>query len=197
MSLPETEIPGPESPLPEPELRPYDVMVKRIVSLRGGLIESKQHEKGQILQFIHLSAKDFLLRDSLRFLGVASRGNPIGQGYYQLSIICANYMRLAKVNNLNEPGAEAIKAQLPFMDYAARYWFLHAEKAESLGVPPDYLLRFSQHCPKLLERWARVYAILDRYNDSGRRPDGSSTMLHIASSSNVGQPTLGLGQNQH
>jgi hypothetical protein len=188
MCLPDTEILAPEFSLKELGLPTHDMMVRRIVSLSGGLIES-QH---QILQFIHQSVNDFLSREGLGFLDVASCGNPIGQGHHQLSIICANYIRLAEVNNSNELSAKAIKAQLPFVDYATRSWFLHAEKAETLGIPQDYLLRFTQHCPKLLERWVRVYIILDGYPSSERRPDRASTTLHIASSSNLLSVVKGL-----
>jgi hypothetical protein len=52
MSLPKTEL-GLESSLAEPELRSNDMMVKRISSLSGGLIECKQHQSDQIVQFIH------------------------------------------------------------------------------------------------------------------------------------------------
>jgi hypothetical protein len=184
MRLPDTEICPPESPLAGLELPTHDAMVRQIISLSGGLIESKQHRRGQILQFIHQTVNDFLLRDGLGFLDMETRCNPIGQGHRKLSIICANYIRLAEVNDWNKPDAEAIKAQLPFVDYAARYWFLHAEKAETLGIPHDYLLRLSDHCPKIFELWAKVYRILKRYYYFGPRLDGASTMLHIASRSN-------------
>ena len=188
MSLPETEILGPESSLAEPELRPYDVIVRRIVSLSGGLIESKQHEEDQIVQFIHQSVNDFFLRDGLRFFDKTS-GDPIGQGHHQLSLICANYVRIADSNN---PDAESVKTKLPFMDYVARSWFLHAENAETRGVPQDYLLRYSQYYPSMLDHWVRFYRILDYYNFSGRRPEKSSTMLHIASGAGLLSVVEGL-----
>ncbi|KAG9228857.1 hypothetical protein BJ875DRAFT_219133, partial [Amylocarpus encephaloides] len=184
MSLRETEIPGPESSLAEPELRSYDVMVRRIVSLSGGLIESKQHGKDQIVQFIHQSVNDFLLRDGLRFFDKTSI-DLIGQGHHQLSLICANYMRITEMDSSNESDAKPVKTKLPFMDYVVRSWFLHAEKAETQEVPQDYLLRYGQYCPSMLGRWVKFYRVLDHYNDSGRRPEKSSTMLHIASSANL------------
>ncbi|KAH6664150.1 hypothetical protein B0J14DRAFT_661457 [Halenospora varia] len=98
MSLPETEILGPKSSLAQPKLRPYDEMVRRIVSLSGGLIESKQHGKDQIVQFIHQSANDFFLRVGLRFFDKTS-GDPIRHGHHQMSLICVNYMRIAEIDS--------------------------------------------------------------------------------------------------
>jgi hypothetical protein len=211
--LPDTETFSSEFSLTGLEFPTPDMMVRRIVSLSGGLIECQQHWEGHILQFIHQSVNDFLLRGGgLGFLDVASGGNPIGQGHHQLSIICANYIRLAEMNKSNrrvsqseapyfdieviEAKATAIKVELPFVDYAARAWLSHAEKAETLGILQDYLLRFSQHCPKLLEFWVTIYRILDerkgKYNRSGRLPDYASTMLHIASSSNLLSVVEGL-----
>jgi ankyrin repeat protein len=188
MSLPETEILHLESSLAEPELRPYDVMVRRIVSLSGGLIECKQHREDRIVQVIHQSVNDFFLRDGLRFFDKTS-GDPIGQGHRQLSLICANYMRIADSNKLD---AESLKTKLPFVDYIARSWFLHAEKAETRGVPQDYLLRYSQCFPSMLDHWVRFYRILDDNKYSERRPEKSSTMLHIASGAGLLSVVEGL-----
>jgi ankyrin repeat protein len=176
MSLPDTEIYTRELELPTP-----DVIKRRIVSLSGGLVELKQHEEGQILQFIHQSVNDFLLRDGLRFLDKTSPGDLIGQGHHQLSLICANYVKIADMDNSNDPDAKPVKTQFPFMHYAAISWFLHAEKAETRGVPQDYLLRYNQFYPSMLERWVGFYRILNYRDYSRQRPKKYSTMLHIAS----------------
>jgi ankyrin repeat protein len=192
MSLQDSEIFDSESAFAELEIPTHNVMVRRIISLSGGLIEAKQHEKGQILQFIHPSVKDFLVRDGLGFLDMTSRSKAIGQGHHQLSLICANYIRIAKIDNLDKSDAQSVKAQLPFVDYATKYWFLHAEKAEIRGLPQDYLIRYSQYYPRILEHWVRFYTILDYYNYSGRRPEKSSTILHIASSASLLSVVEGL-----
>jgi len=192
MSLPNTEISDSEFSFVELGLPTQDAMVRQIVSLSGGLIELRQHEKGQIIQFIHQSVNDFLLRDGLQFLDKTSSGDLIGQGHHQLSLICANYMGIAEMDSLNNPDPESVKTELPFVDYVAGSCLLHAEKAETRGVPQDYLLRYSQYCPSILERWVRFYKIFDPYNNSGRRPEKSSTILHIASSANLLSVIKGL-----
>ncbi|KAH6712632.1 ankyrin repeat-containing domain protein [Leptodontidium sp. MPI-SDFR-AT-0119] len=135
MGLPEKEILSPESSLAELELQPDDEMLKRIASLSGGLIESREHEIDQIVQFIHQSVNDFLLQDGLRIFDKTS-GDLIGQGHHQIA-----------------------ETRFPF--------------AETRGVAQDYLLHYTQ-----------FYRILDPYS-SGRRPEQSSTMLHIASSAGL------------
>ncbi|KAE8440868.1 hypothetical protein EG329_006366 [Mollisiaceae sp. DMI_Dod_QoI] len=192
MSLPDADIYGLEFTLAELELPTHNMMVRRIVSLSGGLIEPKQHEEGQILQFIHQSVNDFLLRDGLRFLNKTSPGDLIGQSHHQLSVICANYMRMAGVPYSNYFDAKSVKAQLPFIDYATTSWFLHAEKAETRGVPQHYILQYSQQCPKMLEHWVKFYTVLDYYHFSGRQPAQASTMLHIASTANLLSVVQGL-----
>ncbi|TVY34369.1 Ankyrin repeat domain-containing protein, partial [Lachnellula subtilissima] len=191
MSLPETEILGPGFSLAELELRPFDVMARRIVSLSGGLIETKQHGSDHIVQFTHQSVNDFLLRDGLRFLDKKS-GDPIGQGHHQLSLICANYMRFAEMDRPKTLDADIIKTRLPFVDYVVRSWFLHAEQAETRGVPQDYLLRYAQYYPSTPEHWVQFYRILNPYFYSGQRPEESSTMLHIASSAGLLSVVKGL-----
>jgi ankyrin repeat protein len=190
MNLPDTETF--DSELDELELPTHNTMRKRVMSLSGGLIEFKQHENQQILQFIHQSVNDFLLRDGLEFLDTMSRGNPIGLGHHQLSLICANYIGMIKIDYSKKPDKEAIQAQFPFVDYAVRSWYSHAEKAETQGAPQDYLLRFIQYHPYALKNWIWLYKIIDEYNLSGRRPENNSTLLHIASGANILSVVNGL-----
>ncbi|KAH9204318.1 hypothetical protein DL95DRAFT_248121, partial [Leptodontidium sp. 2 PMI_412] len=191
MSLRPTEIDSMELSIAELDLPREPRMIRRVVSLSGGLVESKQHEGREILQFIHQSVNDFLARDGLRFLDQDSLGDVIGQGHHQLSLICANYMRTTEVYNykLNiKPAA----TQLPFVDYAVKSWFLHAEKAETRGVSQDYLLRYYHRFPVVLEPWIRLYRLLNHYDRSGWQPEKSSTMLHIASGANLLTVVKGL-----
>ncbi|CCD51195.1 hypothetical protein BofuT4_P085570.1 [Botrytis cinerea T4] len=190
MNLPDTDTFDAE--FEELELPTHDTMKRRVVSLSGGLVEFKQHEEQEIVQFIHQSVNDFLFRGGLDFLDAMICGNPIGQGHNHLSVICANYIGIIKPDYSKEPGEEAIRAQFPFVDYAVRSWYLHAEKAETQGVLQDYLLRFIQHRPFALKNWIWLYEIIDRYNSSGRRPVHNSTLLHITSGANLLSVVNGL-----
>jgi ankyrin repeat protein len=195
MNLPDTDTFDAE--LEELELPTHDTMRKRVVSLSGGLIEVKQHWNRQILQFIHQSVNDFLLRDGLKFLDTMSRDNPIGLGHHQLSVICANYIRIIKPDYSKEPHERAIQAQFPFVDYVVRSWYLHAEKAETQGIPQDYLLQFIQHYPYAIKNWIWLYKIIDPSNISGRRPEHNSTLLHITSAANLLSIVNGLRKTSY
>ncbi|KAK8905612.1 hypothetical protein QC760_005536 [Botrytis cinerea] len=190
MNLPDTDTFDAE--FKELEFPTHDTMKKRVVSLSGGLVEFKQHEEQEIVQFIHQSVNDFLFRGGLDFLDAMICGNPIGQGHNHLSVICANYIGMIKPDYSKEPIEGAIQAQFPFVDYAVRSWYLHAEKAETQGVLQDYLLRFIQHYPYALKNWIWLYKITDKYNHSGRRPEHNSTLLHITSGANLLSVVNGL-----
>jgi ankyrin repeat protein len=190
MNLPDTDTFDAE--LEDLELPTHDTMKKRVVSLSGGLVEFKKHEKQEIVQFIHQSVNDFLFQDGLVILDTMFRGNPIAQGHNHLSVICANYIGIIRPDRSKKPDKEAIQVQFPFMDYAVRSWYLHAEKAETKGVSQDYLLQFIQHYPYALKNWIWLYKITDEYNNSGRRPKQNSTLLHITSGANLLSVVNGL-----
>ena len=192
MNIPGTDTVRLEFSLDELGSPKHDEMTKRIRSLSGGLVELIEHEEGQILQFIHQSVNDFLLRDGLRFLDNASPGDPIGQGHHHLSLICANYMRIAEVDSSDESAVGSVKTQLPFIDYVSRFWFSHARKAEAQGVPQDYLLCYIQYCPNLIERWVKFSRMLTPQYHDDRRPENCSTLLHVASRANCLSVVEGL-----
>ncbi|KAM0168551.1 hypothetical protein ACHAPF_010891 [Botrytis cinerea] len=190
MNLPDTDTFDVE--FEELELPTHDTMKRRVVSLSGGLVEFKQHEEQEIVQFIHQSVNDFLFQDGLGFLDSMILGNPIGQGHNYLSVICANYIGMIKPDYSKEPNEGAIQSQFPFVDYAVISWYLHAEKAEAQGVLQDHLLRFIQHRPFALKNWIWLYEIIDRYNSSGRRPGNNCTLLHTTSGANLLSVVNGL-----
>jgi hypothetical protein len=176
MSLPDTELFNSKFSLMKLRLPTHGVMMRRIISLSGGLIEAKQHQNDQIVQLIHQSVNDFLLRDGLQFLGKIAPGDLIGLGHHQLSLICANYITIAEVGNWKNVDAVSITMQLPFLNYATIFWFVHAEKAETRGVPQDYLPRYSQDCSNSIEHWIDLYRILDKY---GAAAKGSRAIVQV------------------
>ncbi|KAB8290901.1 hypothetical protein EYC80_008537 [Monilinia laxa] len=190
MNLPDTDTLDAE--FEELELPTHDTMKRRVVSLSGGLVEFKKHEEQEIVQFIHQSVNDFLFQGGLDFLDTTIRGNPIGQGHNHLSVVCANYIGIIRPDYSKKPDRGDIQAQFPFVGYAVRSWYLHAEKAEAHGVLQDYLLQFIQHHPYALKSWIRLYETIDPFNNSGRRPEYNSTLLHITSGANLLSVVNGL-----
>jgi ankyrin repeat protein len=191
MSLSETEMLGPELSGTQLDSRPHEMMVKRIVSLSGGLVETKQHEEDQIVQVVHQSVNDFLLGDR-RLLFDKTSGDPVGQGHHRLSVACANYIRIAEFNSASMSDAKSLKGELPFIDYVVRSWLLHAEKAEARGVLQDYVLLYIQSDPGILERLVRFYRLLHPYGRHERQPKQCFSLLHAAAGANLLSVVKGL-----
>jgi hypothetical protein len=109
------------------------------------------HEGDSLVQFVHQSVNDFLLSNGLNFLVSASANAPfsqafkpsmspssdeiIGQSENRLSRSCINYLKLGEVLRGDRIWDWKQRAknqrELPFIDYAAKSWFLHTEKADA------------------------------------------------------------------
>src|SRR5207248_10376690 len=76
---------------------------------------------------------------------------------------------------------------------ATKSWFLHAEKAESHGILQQGLVQQFESPPQLFETWIKIYRAIDGF--SNRCPEQGSTLLHIASSSNLQSTVRFLLQN--
>lgn len=180
----------------------YEGMYKLVNSLSGGLAEVKSHDHESIVQFIHQSVNDFLLSTGLEFLVsktadflhgqhpqdlTRSPTNEIlGRGHDRLSRSCVNYLRLAlpKVNwKKVVPVIGSKQFFLPLIDYATRFWIIHAEKAEQYGISQEHLSAQFEPSGNLLEKWIRMYNVVEN-----RAADGPTTglaLLHLASGSNL------------
>jgi ankyrin repeat protein len=184
-------------------------MKKLIISLTGGLAEVKYHSQSDYgrqdtVQFIHQSVNDFLSKDKFRCLELDKTEDLIGQGHYRLSRSCINYLQLGEVRHAinalddSEDYAYQIKARLivdvPFIEYAAKSWFVHAEKAESYGISQqDLLCRLKWPSDEFFLRWIKVSNVINRYD---RRYLGrGANLLHIAAASNLLTTALSLLEN--
>ncbi|KAH0536065.1 hypothetical protein FGG08_007031 [Glutinoglossum americanum] len=176
-------------------------MERLITTLSGGLAEVS-HRGGGIVQFVHQSVNDFLLSSGLRFLLSAPTHNPIrepaqrtslatedviGQSQDRLSRSCVNYLRLEETTHEDRMWRrEVVLSQLPFIHYATMSWLLHAEKAENLGIPQqDLVQRFESHPRQAFQMWVKIFGLIDPFWHSSKHPAPGSTLLHIASSSNL------------
>jgi ankyrin repeat protein len=169
-----------------------DQMEKRILSLSGGLAEVKHHDDEYTVQFIHQSVNDFLTAAGFRYLDPTPTDDLIGLGHHRLSRSCINYLKLKEIRQQEdrmwdqppdflEP--HPLVQEFPFVEYATECWFLHSEKAEVCGISQHDLVRQFELPPHTFETWARIYRSIGRY--SKRCPEEDSTLLHIASSSNL------------
>ena len=159
-------------------------MRKLIISLSGGLAETKKHawfdseeEHSKIqVQFVHESVNDFLREDRFSCLEISFRGDPIGQSHYELCISCLNYMRLEEILT----GRLDFKERFPLIRYAVNNWRRHAEGAEVHGITLQSLLqRFEWPSQKLLQTWIDIFSIVEGESYEG------ATLLHVAAASNL------------
>ena len=180
-------------------------------SLSGGLVEVKRHGAETTVQFIHQSVNDFLRSQGLKYLtsaatdlqsqppGDLSADIVIGQSHNRLCKSCLNYLGLDEVLQAASstiPSAAKyewdrarerslfLPEKLPFILYATKFWFLHAEKAEGLGIPQQDLVQQLGFPPgPVFQAWIKIFRETDIF--SARLPELGSTLLHVASGSNL------------
>jgi ankyrin repeat domain-containing protein 50 len=184
----------------EPFLEMYSGIHKLVNSLSGGLAEVKQYDQGNIVQFIHQSVNDFLLSTGLEFLVSKTTEIPpdqsaheivrmptniiIGQAQDRLSRSCVNYLRLVEVNwRKIVPGIGPKQFGYPFIEYATKYWLVHAKKAEQNEMSQEYLVEHFGPTGQLLEKFLKASEIISvsplRFEKYG------VTFLHLASGSDL------------
>lgn len=151
-------------------------ILKWVTSRTGGLVEIKHHIKdgviqGTIVQFIHQSVSDFLLKDHFRCLELDTSTNIAGSGHHRLARSCLNYLKLrcvrlgvkATLHNRDitsfywhEVRGKVSKI-LPFWDYASHYWHVHSKRAELSGISqvdlPNRRNRFDWPSDEVLATW--------------------------------------------
>lgn len=68
-------------------------MEKRVLNLSRGLAEVRKHERNQVVQFIHQSVNDFLVRSGLQILD-KSENNIVSRAHFRLSRSCIRYIAM-------------------------------------------------------------------------------------------------------
>ena len=169
---------------------------------------SEGGERHTTVQFIHQSVNDFLLSHGLEILAAVSRWefstqNPrlsesisnkkiLGHCHQRLLRSCINYLKLKEVIKIVQDEfstaswyeRKPLRARFPFLDYATVSWVSHAQQAEKLDVLQQGLIQqFRSLSGEALKNWVHVYGIIYKYGP--RCPQAGSTLLHIASSSNL------------
>ncbi|KAI6778332.1 uncharacterized protein J7T54_003339 [Emericellopsis cladophorae] len=136
-----------------------DDMRRRIISASRGLVEVRKPKSENLrnddeqrfqVQFIHLSVNDFLFRQGrLGQLDPTLGPDPVSATHGRLWAICWRYIKQCIAWDHNDsvqrrPSAESVtqlQHDYPFLGYATRYIFAHADKAVSrpinIGGPGD------------------------------------------------------------
>jgi ankyrin repeat protein len=165
------------------------------VGLSGGLAEVKLHREEhyrmarevQIVQFIHQSVNDFLLKDGFAWLDQNFTENAIGRGHDRLAKSCINYLKLGEVERVASSSllkTSSLEADLPFLSYSTASWFLHAQKAESWNIlQSDLIQRFQWPTAQCFQNWIKLSKIINKYGS--RCPEENTTLMHVAAASNL------------
>lgn len=164
-------------------------MSKLVKSLSGGLAKAWERDGTTSIQFIHESVNDFLRCGGLSCLSPNQEtkisntwsDEMMGKSQNRLTRSCINYLRLT-------PVLDAINAWLTwddkipvFIDYVAKYLFLHAERAEFHGTTQTNIAMFFEVHPDLFVTWQKVCWKLGKprpYNDSKH-------LIHVAAVFNI------------
>lgn len=106
-----------------------DSIRRRITTSSKGLIEARKGEEGY-LQFIHLSVNDFLLRNKrLQRLDPTLAPDPTCASHGRLWRCCWDYIKPLVMSKTRTKHMIDSSKKQPFLAYAARYIFDHADKA--------------------------------------------------------------------
>jgi ankyrin repeat protein len=166
-----------------------DRMRKLARSLSGGLAEVKYHAHGNTVQLIHQTVNDFLrsrgfeLMMSKSMTETLSENEILGKCENRLARSCLNYLTLGNLINASHLWEEGDEREFCFVNYATKYWTLHAERAECRGVTQEKVVELLEQRPEALKSWMKIYNAIDPHN--ARRPAKGSILIHVASSANL------------
>ncbi|KAH0553144.1 hypothetical protein GP486_006669, partial [Trichoglossum hirsutum] len=183
-------------------------MEKQILSQSRGLIEIKESNlipgrgrgknSTRVVQFIHESVREFLREnDGIRTLEPSLDGEAISNGHCRITSSCVNYLRIKELREIsveNEKFAyrtserclsklNEFYASYPYLNYAVKFLFRHAERAESKELQEKLVDDFHP-TDGVLEFWTYIHDLDDEANYRiSNRPQ--TTLLHIASENNL------------
>ncbi|KAH8652944.1 hypothetical protein BGZ61DRAFT_575021 [Ilyonectria robusta] len=173
-----------------------DRMKRRVQTLSRGLAEVTSDTK--VVQFIHQSVKDFFVEKGLSALGESVKTDfVVGIAHHRLSRTCIRYLAMEEIGQLasHEPYHlkskfpfihydPDLRSKFPFLHYATTSWVAHTKQSDARNVPQEDLMEyFAGPSNTLVERWVRVYGILQQ--NSGDCPPEGTTLVHIVSSYGV------------
>ncbi|KAJ4100681.1 hypothetical protein NW761_003667 [Fusarium oxysporum] len=156
-----------------------DRMKRRVQTLSRGLIEVTSDAK--VVQFIHQSVKDFFTEKGL--LALDETTNPdivVGTAHHRLSRTCIRYLAMEEIGRSASYKPSRLKPEFPFLHYATTSWVAHTKQSDARSVPQEDLLEyFAGPLNTIMERWVRIYRLLERYSDDCL-PEGTG-LVHVMS----------------
>ncbi|KAI9776736.1 MAG: hypothetical protein M1839_009380 [Geoglossum umbratile] len=159
-----------------------DQAIKRFITTTSrGLIEVRKGDRG-IVQFIHESVNDFLVRSKrLQTLDLSLCPHVIGASHDRLVGCCLSYLEMVAIEPLEEDMAlwRELPWNYPFLNYVSVHILYHAERASVGCVTQHAHLQRLQHVPKVFERLKRFH---DDFQHSEEMKYGMETeLLYVTS----------------
>ena len=169
----------------DPEMLTAQDIDKYILSCSKGLAETTK-SKGQTVQFIHESVRDFLLEKN----GINKLRTELdfGRSHERLKQCCYSYMKIDVSAALDDhielpkaslPEAKDLRTRVsikyPFLEFAAQNVLFHADHAARHGMSQDSFLHSFA-----IERWIFLSNVFERYQVRRRPNDGTSNLPLIS-----------------
>ncbi|KAH8652942.1 hypothetical protein BGZ61DRAFT_374463, partial [Ilyonectria robusta] len=153
-----------------------DGMKRRVQTLSCGLAEVTSYMK---VQLIHQSVKDFFIDKGLSALDESAKADfVVGIAHHRLSRTCIRYLAMEEIGRLASHEPWGLRSKFPFLHYATTSWVAHTKQSDARSVPQEDLLEyFAGPSNTLVERWVRIYRILETYSDDCP-PEGTS-LVHV------------------
>lgn len=157
-----------------------DTMERRVIDLSCGLAGVQVIKRKRTVHFIHQSVKDFFVQDGIRILddSVTTADLATGEVHHGLFRLCIRYIAIEDIDQVQ--CTSELASKFPFLQYAIRYWAVHAKLAESKDISPVDLLDLldmPENIFNILQRWISVSSQIVGY----RRPLDRTTFRHMMS----------------
>ncbi|KAJ4175987.1 hypothetical protein NW767_015599 [Fusarium falciforme] len=113
-------------------------------------------------------------------VGSAKADFIVGTAHHRLSRTCIRYLAMEEIGRSASHEPYSLRSKFPFLQYATTSWVAHTKQSDARSVPQEDLLEyFAGPSNTLVERWVRIYRILERY--SRHYPPERTRLVHVMS----------------
>jgi len=161
-----------------------------VQSFSGGIVEFYVNEEDEYMaDFIHLTAREFLVREGLAILEVCKPSTSIGQENFRLAKMCVQYISLETLRiAASYMSIDELLLEFWMLKYAVQYVFVHLAIADANGDLNDedaaYLLNLLQKGKKgCFSLWLRMHKLL--FQGWSKCLEEEAMLLHAFSAYNI------------
>ncbi|EGU82782.1 hypothetical protein FOXB_06703 [Fusarium oxysporum f. sp. conglutinans Fo5176] len=104
----------------------------------------------------------------------------VGTAHHRLSRTCIRYLAMEEIGRSANHKRSDLMSEFPFLHYVTTSWVAHMKQSDARGVSQmDLLDYFAWPSNALVERWVRIYRILETY--SRDCPTEGTSLVHVMS----------------